>query len=64
MLFVTKIIKEAAVHLSRGGWLAIEMDPDQTLKAMELVEKSGSYSTPGRIKDYSRRYRVVIVQKR
>jgi release factor glutamine methyltransferase len=64
MFFVTKIIKEAADHLSQGGWLAVEMDPDQTPKAMNLMEQSGRYSSPERIKDYTRRYRVVMAQKR
>jgi methylase of polypeptide subunit release factors len=64
MRFVTTIIKEAADHLAGGGWLAVEMDPDQTAKAMKLMEQSGRYSTSERVKDYSRRYRVVMAQKR
>ena len=64
MNLVTRIIKEAADHLVPGGWLAVEMDPDQTLNAMKLKEQSGRYATPERIKDYSRRYRVVMAQKR
>ena len=64
MSFVTKIINEAADRLSQGGWLAVEMDPDQTLKAMNLIEQGGRYSTAERIKDYSRRFRVVMAEKR
>ena len=59
MSFVTKIIREAPDHLADGGWLAVEMDPDQTEKAMKLIEQSGRYSTSESVKDYSRRYRVV-----
>ena len=64
MCFVTRIIKEAADHLIQGGWLTLEMDPGQTQKAMDLVEQTGNYGTPERIKDYSRRHRVVTAQKR
>jgi release factor glutamine methyltransferase len=64
MRFVTMIIKEAADHLAQGGWLTVEMDPDQTLKAMDLIEQSGRYGTPERVRDYSRRYRVVMAQKK
>ncbi len=61
---VTRIIKGAPDRLIPGGWLAIEMDPDQTLEAMNLMEEVGHYALPERIKDYSRRYRVVMAQKR
>ena len=64
MNLVAKIIKEAADHLSQGGWLTVEMDPGQTLKAMDLIAQSGKYGTPERVKDYSRRYRVVTAQKK
>ena len=64
MSLVAKIITEAADHLNQGGWLVVEMDPDQTPTAMNLIQQSGNYSAPERIKDYSHRHRVVVTQKR
>jgi release factor glutamine methyltransferase len=64
MAFVTKIVFEGADHLAPEGWILVEMDPDQTPKAADLMEKTGRYRTPTRIKDYSHRYRVVMAQKR
>ncbi len=64
MAYVTKIVLEGADYLTAQGWILVEMDPDQTSKAVDLMEKTGSYRTPTRIKDYSRRYRVVVAQKR
>jgi release factor glutamine methyltransferase len=64
MAYVTKIVLEGADYLTAPGWILVEMDPDQTSNAADLMEKTGRYRTPTRIKDYSRRYRVVVAQKR
>jgi release factor glutamine methyltransferase len=64
MAYVTKILLEGAEYLTAQGWILVEMDPDQTSNATDLMEKTGRYHSPTRIKDYSRRYRVVMAQKR
>lgn len=64
MLFIERIIREGPDFLERGGWLLVEMDPDQTTSALTLIEESGQYSEQRRIKDYSHRYRVVVARKK
>jgi release factor glutamine methyltransferase len=64
MAYVTKIVLGGADYLTAQGWILVEMDPDQTSNASDLMEKTGRYRTPTRIKDYSRRFRVVVAQKR
>jgi len=63
MFFIEKIIMEGADYLKLGGWILMEMDPLQTTKALRLIEESNHYSNKERIKDFSRRYRVVLGQK-
>jgi len=63
MFYIEKIIMGGADYLNPGGWLLIEMDPGQTPKAIELMEKSSRYSEKSRIRDYSGNYRVVMSQK-
>ncbi|MCJ7594415.1 MAG: peptide chain release factor N(5)-glutamine methyltransferase [Desulfobacterales bacterium] len=61
---IEKIIREGSNFLKSGGWLLVEMDPDQTSWALKLIEESNQYVEAGRIKDYSHRYRVVTAKKR
>ncbi len=63
MHFIEEIIKEAPKYLDAGGWILLEMDPEQTTIAMELMDKNDDYVEKRRIKDYSNNYRVVIAQK-
>ncbi|MGD8230047.1 MAG: peptide chain release factor N(5)-glutamine methyltransferase [Desulfobacteraceae bacterium] len=63
MLYITDIIREAPRHLNPGGWILLEMDPDQTEQALGLLEASDSYGQKVRLKDYSHTYRVVMAQK-
>jgi release factor glutamine methyltransferase len=63
MFYITNIIQEAPKHLTPGGWILLEMDPEQTTKALGLIEASNSYLRPVRLKDYSHNHRVVMVQK-
>jgi release factor glutamine methyltransferase len=64
MTYITKIVLAGADYLVRQGWILVEMDPDQTSNAADLLERSGRYHTLSRLKDYSRRYRGVVAQKR
>ena len=60
--FIKEIIEEAPKYLDAGGWVLLEMDPEQTAIAMELMDKSDDYVEKRRVKDYSGRYRVVMAQ--
>ena len=63
MHFIKEIIKEAPKYLDAGGWILLEMDPEQTSIAMELMDKNDDYVEKHRIKDYSGHYRVVVAQR-
>jgi release factor glutamine methyltransferase len=63
MFYIRDIIQEAPRHLNPGGWILLEMDPDQTKQALGLVEASNSYGRKVRFKDYSHNHRVVMAQK-
>jgi release factor glutamine methyltransferase len=64
MTYITKIVLEGADYVVGQGWVLAEMDPGQTSKAADLMERSGRYHTLSRLKDYSRRYRAIMAQKR
>jgi len=64
MYFIEKIIRRGLDFLKSGGWIMLEMAPDQTEKALGLMGKINGYEEKTRIKDYSSRYRVVMAQKR
>ncbi len=63
MFFIEKVIMRGADYLRPGGWIMLEMDPEQTPKALKLIEESGHYGEKKRIKDYSHHDRVVMAQK-
>jgi release factor glutamine methyltransferase len=63
MYFIEKILKGGPDYLSPGGWLIMEMAPDQTGKALLFAEQINGYGEKMRIKDYSHVYRVVLAQK-
>jgi release factor glutamine methyltransferase len=63
MFYIRNIIQEAPKHLNPGGWILLEMDPEQTTKALGLIEVSNRYGQKGRLKDYSHNHRVVMAQK-
>jgi release factor glutamine methyltransferase len=63
MFYITNIIQEAPKHLNPGGWILLEMDPEQTAKALGLMEANASYGEKVRLKDYSHDHRVVMAQK-
>lgn len=63
LVIINKLILEAKDYLKPGGWLLMEMDPSQTGKAAEIIEKSGHYGEKKVVKDYSRCDRVVMARK-
>ena len=64
MYYITRILREAAGYLVSGGWILMEMDPEQTPKAIQVIEETGQFSEHRRIEDYSRRYRMVMARKK
>jgi release factor glutamine methyltransferase len=63
LFYINRIIQEAKDYLKPDGWLLIEMAPFQTAKAMEMVDQSCFYGEKKVVKDYSKKDRVVRVQK-
>jgi len=63
MYYIEKIISQGQNYLNSGGWLLLEMDPEQTGQAIELFEKTPNYEEKRRIKDYAHDYRVVMARK-
>lgn len=61
--FIKRIIEESATYLKPGGWLLIEMDPDQTEKALYLLDSTQSFGYKERLMDYQKKYRIVKAQK-
>ena len=64
MVLIKRIFREGPGFLRPGGWLLVEMDPEQTLSALTLIEESGQYVEQRRVKDYSDRYRVVMARRK
>ncbi len=62
MYYIKKIIKGAHDFMNLGGWIILEMAPDQTQEALTIMDQTGDYEKMARIKDYSRSYRVVIAR--
>ena len=63
MYYIEKIIRGAHNFLNPGGWIILEMAPWQTQNALDIMARTGEYHQETRIKDYSRRYRVVMAQR-
>ncbi len=64
MHFIERIIEESGIYLKPGGWLLIEMDPDQTERALCLIDSTQSFSYKERRMDYRKKYRLIKAQKR
>jgi release factor glutamine methyltransferase len=64
MYYITRILKEAAGYLVPGGWILVEMDPEQTSKAIRVIEETGQFTEHRRVQDYSHRYRMVMARKK
>jgi release factor glutamine methyltransferase len=61
--FIERIIMEAPGYMNPGGWLLIEMDPGQILKALNMIRQNGSYLESRCAKDYAQKDRVIIARK-
>jgi release factor glutamine methyltransferase len=61
--YIERIITEALCYMKPKAWIMLEMAPDQTEKALALVEQIEGYGEKTRIRDYSRLYRIVMAQK-
>jgi release factor glutamine methyltransferase len=61
--YIKKIITEAPRYMKPKAWIMLEMGPDQTGKALDLVEQTEGYGEKTRIRDYSRLYRIVMAQR-
>lgn len=61
--YIKKIIKGGIDFLKEGGWLLLEMAPEQTEEALRLAGQITGYGERDRIKDYGHHYRVVLAQK-
>lgn len=61
---IARILREATAYLVPGGWILMEMDPEQTQKAVKVIEETGQFAEHRRVQDYSRRYRVVMARKK
>jgi len=64
MKYIEEIIAGSLDFLEPGGWVMIEMDPNQTSKALGLIGTIGGYGKNFRIKDYTHSYRVVAAQRK
>jgi release factor glutamine methyltransferase len=64
MYFIKRIIEESGMYLKPGGWLLIEMDPDQTERALHCIDLTQSFGFKERRMDYRKKYRMVMAQKR
>jgi release factor glutamine methyltransferase len=64
LYYIQEIIHQAPENLNEGGWLALEMDPRQIPRALELISRDDQYDHADRVRDYSNRDRVVIARKK
>lgn len=64
MLHIGKILLEGPGYLNPGGWILVEMDPEQTLEGLRVMEETGQYASWEKLKDYSHRDRVVVGRKK
>jgi len=63
MKFIERIIRDGVEFVKRGGWILLEMSPDQTDRALDLIAQTKGYGQKRRVKDYGQHYRVVMAQK-
>jgi release factor glutamine methyltransferase len=63
MFYIEKILMQCPDCLHPGGWVLVEMDPEQTARALKVIEETGRYEKWERVKDYSGRYRMVMARK-
>jgi release factor glutamine methyltransferase len=61
---IARILQEAGGYLVSGGWVLMEMDPEQTPMAVRIIEETGQFTEHKRVQDYSRRYRMVMARRK
>jgi release factor glutamine methyltransferase len=59
MQYIEQILSRAYEYLAPGGWILLEMDPRQTEEALQMMRRKG-YGECDRMKDHSRRFRIVL----
>jgi release factor glutamine methyltransferase len=64
LYYIQEIIRQAPEHLNEQGWLTLEMDPRQISGALKLISADDRYAHADRVRDYSKRERVVIARIR
>jgi release factor glutamine methyltransferase len=64
MYFIERIIADAEKYLNPGGWLLIEMDPDQTEQALAIIGATKSLGREERLMDYHKNYRMIKARKK
>jgi release factor glutamine methyltransferase len=61
---IRSILEKAPHYLNPGGWLILEMDPNQIDAVSQMIRCNDYYQDISVIKDYSHRDRVVIIRKK
>lgn len=64
MHFIERIIEGSGIYLKSGGWLLLEMDPDQTESALRLIDSAQCFCFKERLMDYRKKYRLIKAQKK
>jgi release factor glutamine methyltransferase len=62
MNYIKRIITDGHSCLLPGGWLLIEMDPEQLSLAIKEVDQAGCYGERRFVKDYSHSDRILMAQ--
>jgi len=63
MHYLVNILRESPRFLEPGGWLVLEMAPDQTEAALAMMRRINLYKTASRHPDYAHQYRVVMGER-
>jgi release factor glutamine methyltransferase len=61
---IQRLIEQCGPYLKAGGWLLIEMDPDQTERALRLIDSARCFEYKERLVDYRDSYRMVKARKK
>ena len=61
---IQRLIGNSGPYLRNGGWLLVEMDPQQTERALNLIDAAQCFGYKERIVDYRDSYRMVKAQKK
>ncbi|MGD9161322.1 MAG: peptide chain release factor N(5)-glutamine methyltransferase [Desulfobacteraceae bacterium] len=64
LCYIRTIITEAHAFLCPGGWLMLEMAPDQIEKSAGMIRESSKYTDKHIIKDYNNKDRVLVARNK